>query len=240
MSASPMSNTDAMCCKIEIPEITHVSDLIDLESNGEINFEEGLKEKKSLRKKGKCSAILKTVTSENMSASPMSNTDAMCCKIEMPEITHVSDLIDLESNGEINFEEGLKEKKSLRKKRKCSAILKTVTSENMSASPMSNTDALCCNVEMPEITHVSDLIDLESNGEINVEEGLKEKKSLRKKRKCSAILKTVTSENMCASPMSNTDALFCNVEMPELTNVFDLVDLESNREINVEEVLGND
>src|SRR6218665_2970665 len=202
----------------------------------------GLKEKTSQRKKGKCSGIMTTLPSENMSASPtcMSNTDAMCCKIEMPEITHVSDLIDLESNGEINFEEGLKEKKSLRKKRKCSAILKTVTSENMSASPMSNTDALCCNVEMPEIMHVSDLIDLESNGEINVEEGLKEKKSLRKKRKCSAILKTVTSENMSASPMSNTDALFCNVEMPELTNVFDLVDLESNREINVEEVLGND
>lgn len=137
---------------------------------------------------------------------------------------------------------GLKEKTSQRKKGKCSGIMTTLPSENMSASPtcMSNTDAMCCKIEMPEITHVSDLIDLESNGEINVEEGLKEKKSLRKKGKCSAILKTVTSENMSASPMSNTDALFCNVEMPELTNVFDLVDLESNREINVEEVLGND
>lgn len=70
--------------------------------------------------------------------------------------------------------------------------------------------------------------------------GLEEKKSSRKKAKCSGIMKSVPSENLTASSMSDTDVLCCRVEMPEATNVVDLVDLESNREVDIEEVLATD
>lgn len=70
--------------------------------------------------------------------------------------------------------------------------------------------------------------------------GLEEKTSSRKKAECSGIMKSVLSENLSASSMSSTDVLCCRVEMPEATNVVDLVGLESNGEVNVEEVLATD